>query len=77
MDLDKSEKLGNWVQRPLRLEQKKYAAMDAYALVGCFEKIASRLICMTNIELLASLQKNALLGFDEKKDLKNNSQERV
>lgn len=34
IDMDKSERVGNWLQRPLRDEQKKYAALDAYCVGG-------------------------------------------
>jgi ribonuclease D len=37
--LDKSEQFGNWAMRPLRPEQKCYAATDAHCLVAIYEKL--------------------------------------
>ncbi|KAK6010246.1 hypothetical protein OSTOST_24740, partial [Ostertagia ostertagi] len=37
--LDKSEQCSNWAIRPLRANQKRYAAMDAYIVVELFSKL--------------------------------------
>ncbi|VDK67117.1 unnamed protein product [Litomosoides sigmodontis] len=37
--LDKTEQIGNWAMRPLRREQMKYAAMDAYCLLDLYDKL--------------------------------------
>lgn len=37
--LDKSEQCSNWAIRPLRSSQKRYAAMDAYIVLGLFSKL--------------------------------------
>lgn len=41
--MDKTERVGNWLQRPLRLEQKRYAALDAYCVSGCYRVVQERL----------------------------------
>ncbi|KHN73129.1 putative exonuclease mut-7 [Toxocara canis] len=40
--LDKREQVGNWAARPLRPEQMKYAAMDAYCLIQIYERLKRR-----------------------------------
>ncbi|KAL3994879.1 3'-5' exonuclease family protein [Acanthocheilonema viteae] len=40
--LDKTEQIGNWAMRPLRREQMKYAAMDAYCLLNLYDKLKIR-----------------------------------
>ncbi|CAG9540593.1 unnamed protein product [Cercopithifilaria johnstoni] len=40
--LDKTEQIGNWAMRPLRREQMKYAAMDAYCLLNLYDKLKMR-----------------------------------
>uniref|UniRef100_A0A0K0CW94 3'-5' exonuclease domain-containing protein n=1 Tax=Angiostrongylus cantonensis TaxID=6313 RepID=A0A0K0CW94_ANGCA len=37
--LDKSEQCSNWALRPLRISQKRYAAMDAYIVTQLFSKL--------------------------------------
>ncbi|KJH50547.1 3'-5' exonuclease [Dictyocaulus viviparus] len=37
--LDKSEQCSNWAIRPLRIDQKRYAAMDAYIVIALFSKL--------------------------------------
>uniref|UniRef100_A0A183BYW2 Mut7-C domain-containing protein n=1 Tax=Globodera pallida TaxID=36090 RepID=A0A183BYW2_GLOPA len=41
--MEKAEREGNWSLRPLRLEQKKYAALDAYCLDRLFRILANAL----------------------------------
>ncbi|KAH7713163.1 exonuclease mut-7-like protein [Aphelenchoides avenae] len=41
--LEKTEHTSNWASRPLRIEQKKYAALDAYALVKLYYDICQRM----------------------------------
>uniref|UniRef100_A0A915DX15 3'-5' exonuclease domain-containing protein n=1 Tax=Ditylenchus dipsaci TaxID=166011 RepID=A0A915DX15_9BILA len=67
IELDKSERVGNWIQRPLRLEQKRYASLDAYALIGCFKIIARRLNAMDDEKACQHLQKISLVDFAEVK----------
>lgn len=43
IQLDKTEQVGNWANRPLRLEQKRYAALDAYALVRVYYDVVERI----------------------------------
>uniref|UniRef100_A0A915EKV2 3'-5' exonuclease domain-containing protein n=1 Tax=Ditylenchus dipsaci TaxID=166011 RepID=A0A915EKV2_9BILA len=62
IELDKSERIGNWAQRPLRLEQKRYAALDAYALIGCFRVISKRLNKLKSASILDSLKHAALMS---------------
>uniref|UniRef100_A0A915B1V5 3'-5' exonuclease domain-containing protein n=2 Tax=Parascaris univalens TaxID=6257 RepID=A0A915B1V5_PARUN len=40
--LDKREQIGNWAVRPLRREQMKYAAMDAYCLIRIYDRMKVR-----------------------------------
>ena len=40
--LDKSEQFSDWSRRPLREEQVKYAALDAFCLIDIFEELRKR-----------------------------------
>lgn len=46
--LDKSNQFSNWNKRPLREEQIKYAALDAYCLIEIYEIIRNQFISMKN-----------------------------
>lgn len=46
--LDKSNQFSNWNNRPLREEQIKYAALDAYCLIEIYEMIRNRFMSMKN-----------------------------
>ena len=37
--LDKSQQISNWERRPLKPEQVKYAALDAFCLLGLYKAI--------------------------------------
>lgn len=41
--IDKSEQVGNWANRPLRRQQKRYAALDAYIVVRVYYVICERM----------------------------------
>jgi len=48
IEIDKHERIGNWAHRPLRQEQKKYAALDAFCLVKCFDIISERVLQLSD-----------------------------
>lgn len=57
--LDKSNQFSNWAQRPLRKEQLRYAALDAFCLLEIYEAIEKQL---TVIQLDPNEILNALLN---------------
>ncbi|KAL3104218.1 hypothetical protein niasHS_002245 [Heterodera schachtii] len=65
--LEKTEREGNWSQRPLRLEQKKYAAQDAHCLNRIFRIVASKLKRLKDNELAKELKRHSLIDFNEEK----------
>ncbi|KAI1724277.1 3'-5' exonuclease domain-containing protein [Ditylenchus destructor] len=65
LKLNKAEQIGNWSNRPLRIEQKKYAAMDAHALIGCFCEIGNLLLKVEDKEVLRTLQSFALVRYNQ------------
>uniref|UniRef100_A0A914LFT2 3'-5' exonuclease domain-containing protein n=1 Tax=Meloidogyne incognita TaxID=6306 RepID=A0A914LFT2_MELIC len=69
IQVEKSERTGNWSQRPLRLEQKKYAALDAHCLVQLYKKIAP-LILKLREDQQNSLQNCALIKFINEEEKK-------
>ena len=40
--LEKEEQSGNWLTRPLRESQLKYAAQDAYFTLKCYRELQQR-----------------------------------
>ncbi|CAK5074843.1 unnamed protein product [Meloidogyne enterolobii] len=69
IQVEKSERTGNWSQRPLRLEQKKYAALDAHCLVQLYRKV-SPLILKLREDQQNSLQNCALIKFINEEEKK-------
>ncbi|XP_062539983.1 exonuclease mut-7 homolog [Armigeres subalbatus] len=57
--LDKSNQFSNWAQRPLRKEQLRYAALDAFCLLEIYEAIEKQLM---RIQLDPNGILNALLN---------------
>lgn len=57
--LDKSNQFSNWAQRPLRKEQLRYAALDAFCLLEIYDAIEKQL---THIQLDPNEILNALLN---------------
>ncbi|XP_062699607.1 exonuclease mut-7 homolog [Aedes albopictus] len=57
--LDKSNQFSNWAKRPLRKEQLRYAALDAFCLLEIYEAIERQL---THIQLDPNEILNALLN---------------
>lgn len=55
--LDKSNQFSNWNNRPLREEQKIYAALDAYCLIEIYELIRGQFAGMKT--------KNPFMDFNE------------
>jgi hypothetical protein len=43
--LDKGEQLSNWDQRPLSIDQMRYAALDAHSLLAIFDSIMTCIQC--------------------------------
>uniref|UniRef100_A0A914GUH8 3'-5' exonuclease domain-containing protein n=1 Tax=Globodera rostochiensis TaxID=31243 RepID=A0A914GUH8_GLORO len=69
--LEKTEREGNWSLRPLRLEQKKYAAMDAICLNRLFRKVAAKLMTLKNKELASALKQHALINLVDEQPAKS------
>uniref|UniRef100_A0A914GZ18 3'-5' exonuclease domain-containing protein n=1 Tax=Globodera rostochiensis TaxID=31243 RepID=A0A914GZ18_GLORO len=71
--LEKTEREGNWSIRPLRLEQKKYAAFDAYCLERLFRKVAEKLKTLKNKELANALKQHSLINFVDAQPAKSSA----
>ncbi|KAL5484494.1 hypothetical protein EMCRGX_G021006 [Ephydatia muelleri] len=44
--LDKSQQISNWERRPLKPDQVKYAALDAFCLLGLYEALRAEALAM-------------------------------
>lgn len=67
LKLNKSEQLGDWAQRPLRVEQKRYAAMDAFCLIELYDVIRSRLDQLISPSTIEKIFSASRIVFTEKK----------